>query len=481
MPGLAVGVGVDIGSTNTKVVSSTVDGPIRVLTHPTPDEPDRLVSVVLRLIRDIVSESPLPPVAVGISSMAETGWALGDSGPLTPLLRWDAARDPRPMSSLAEEVGADGWFAATGVRPGPRPLLGTLLDLRSSHPETLSAMRRWTGVADAVHLALTGALRTDHTLAGRSLAYRLPPTGEPLDRSFDSEMLGLVGVTPEQMPTVGLPGDPLDGLTPEAASATGLAAGTPVLVAGHDHQVAAWASGVRCSGEVANSVGTAEAVLGLVAGVSDRVPLRHEGMSLVRVVDGITEAVLAGSPSSGAFLQWMADAETGGDVEQLLSGSAERLPSPGFWLPYPSGRQSPHPDPAASVRRIGPAGDPGTEALEAVSLQAAWLIGRVQELAGLSVEWTTIIGEPVRRNPLWGKLKATLAGNAIELVITEQPVASGAALLALVRAEEAPPDSRFPTETVEPLPLVREYRQRLAEFVRAALLTKGVRPLPMTE
>ena len=59
MPGLAVGVGVDIGSTNTKVVSCTVDGPIHVLTHQ-PPWAERLVSVVLRLIRDIVSESPTP-------------------------------------------------------------------------------------------------------------------------------------------------------------------------------------------------------------------------------------------------------------------------------------------------------------------------------------------------------------------------------------------------------------------------------------
>ena len=84
------------------------------------------------------------------------------------------------------------------------------------------------------------------------------------------------------------------------------------------------------------------------------------------------------------------------------------------------------------------------------------------------MERTTVIGEPVRRSPLWAQLKATLAGNPIGLVTAEQPVASGAALLALVRADEAASDVRLPSQTVHPLPLVAEYRSRLAEFVECA-------------
>lgn len=469
VPRQPVGVGIDVGSTNTKVVAATAAQLVAVRSHPTPNQPDDLVATVFRMIRDVVAEAPSPPVAVGVSSMAETGWAIGDSGPLTQLLRWDAARDPKPMAKLESRIGADQWFAATGVRPGPKPMLGALLDLRLNQPDTFKSMRRWSGVADGIHLALTGSLRTDHTLASRSLAYRLLPVGTDLERTFDAELLGLVGVEPGQLPTVGLPGDPLDRVSAEASSATDLTAGTPVVVAGHDHQVAAWASGVRSPGDVANSVGTAEAVLALVSALDDRVPLRHQGMSLVRAIDGATEAVLAGTPSSGAFLQWLADLLTEGDVQVLLSDTHGELPSPGFWLPYPSGRQAPQPDPSAQAKHFGPFGAPGIEALEAVCLQSAWLLERVGELAGTPTARMTVIGEPVRRNPLWAQLKATLTATPIRTVSVEQPVAFGAALLAMVRAYAASDDVRLPAEWVGPLPLVTEYRHKLQEFINAAL------------
>ena len=285
--------------------------------------------------------------------MAETGWALGDSGPPTAAAM---GRCSRPEAHVfARRRGRGGRVVRRhGVRPGPRPLLGTLLDLRSSHPETLSAMRRWTGVADAVHLALTGALRTYHTLAGRSLAYRLPlPRANHLTvRS--TRRCWVWWASPGADAHRGCPEIRWTG-SPQRRRPRCPGCGHARPVAGHDHQVAAWASGVRCSEkwptqwDRRGGPGTRRRVRpGSVASRGDEPR---------QVVDGITEAVLAGSPSSARLLQWMADAETGSDVEQLLSGSAEPTLA-GVLAPHPSGRQSPHPDPAASVRRIGPAGDP---------------------------------------------------------------------------------------------------------------------------
>ena len=51
---------------------------------------------------------------------------------------------------------------------------------------------------------LTGALRTDHP--GRTIVgLQASSTGEPLGRSFDAEMLGLVGVAPSSCPSWGCP------------------------------------------------------------------------------------------------------------------------------------------------------------------------------------------------------------------------------------------------------------------------------------
>lgn len=472
-----VAVGIDIGSTNTKVVLAAADGPRVALSTPTPTTGAALESAVIDMVRSAVEASPRPPEAVGITSMAETGQAVGEDGPLTPLLRWDEQRDAAPIERLVAGVGADALFEATGVRPGPKPPLAAWLALREARPETFTAMRSWQGVADLVHLALTGVLRTDHTLAGRTLAYRLPTAGAELAHEFDAELLALVGLCPGQLPRVGLPGDALDVVTAEAARATGLRQGTPVLVAGHDHQVGAWAAGVRAVGDVADSVGTAEAVLSLVGEAPDRVAIGREGMSLVRALDGQTEALLAGSPSAGAFLQWLATHTGHVDVDSLLAGIDEQplAPQPGWWLPYPAGRQCPRPAPTARPRRVGPAGHPGAEALEATALQAAWLLRAQHELTtSANTGRLRLLGEPVRRQPRWAAVRATLTPLPTELADVAEPVATAAALLALVRSGQADANSALPVRTVEPWPGQAEaWARRLHEFTESATTSTG--------
>lgn len=118
---------------------------------------------------------------------------------------------------------------------------------------------------------------------------------------------------------------------------------------------------------------------------------------------------------------------------------------------------------------MGPAGDPGVEALEAVALHAAWLLRRQRELTASGAGRLTLIGEVLHRTPLWAHLKATLADGPTVLVEAREPVATGAALLALVRADAAPPDACLPRVGVAPLPAQARYANRLAEFVAAAL------------
>src|SRR5690606_16735969 len=168
-------------------------------------------------------------------------------------------------------------FAATGVRPSGKVPLATWAYLRDEEPDRWVAMRRWAGAADLVVLALTGRLVTDHTLAGRTMAYRLPEPGADLPAGFDPDLLAAVGLRPEQLPEVA--GPATAGVSVGADRPWGLHPGTPVVVAGHDHQVGAWAAGVREPGEVADSVGTAESVIRVVG----RNPaLGEEGEGAVR-------------------------------------------------------------------------------------------------------------------------------------------------------------------------------------------------------
>ena len=172
----SLGLGIDVGSTNTKVALVDLEraGVLQVRAAVTPDDALRLVDTVLRLVRTSSASRAMPAV-VGIASMAETGVPLDLQGaPLTTLLRWNEARGTAVADALVASLGRESPFAATGVQPGPKAPLATWAWLRHTHPEVWVSMYRWAGVSELIALALTGEFATDHTLAGRTMAYLLP-------------------------------------------------------------------------------------------------------------------------------------------------------------------------------------------------------------------------------------------------------------------------------------------------------------------
>lgn len=470
VPGVPV-LGLDIGSTNVKAVLVRLDVVGRSVTDlavrsaGTPDHPDALVAVVLDLVRAVLADGPAPQ-AVGIASMAETGAPLDRDGrPLTDLVRWDGQRGALDSDRLAAELGRAELFAATGVRPGPKAPLVTWAWLRRTQPAVWSRMARWGGAADLVCLAMTGALVTDHTLAGRTMAYRLPRAGEPLPHGFDPDLLAVVGVRPEQLPEVAQPGSAAGGVVGTEFVRAGLTAGTPVVVAGHDHAVGAWAAGARRPGDRADSIGTAEAVMTVLEGMVPRAVVGGHGMSLVRTVAGTHEAVLAGSPGAGAMVRWWSETVLGGESITAVLPTTAVAPTGLLVLPYPQGRQSPSPDPSARIRLLDEADrevDPAslrevdraslrdgagravagrwTEALlEGLALQARWMLTEQHQLVADALGGTAarspvhVLGGAARSNARWMALKAAVTPAPVRLVACEEPVASGAALLAAER------------------------------------------------
>lgn len=506
-------LGIDIGSTNTKVV--LVDVPdaaatdrtprdVAALSAPTPHEARALVATVARLIRGVLSDSTEPPVAVGVTSMAETGVPLAADGePLTHLLRWDGHSAAEDAATLARVHGRQALFAATGVRPSAKVPLATWARLRRTEPDVHRRMAYWAGTADLVALALTGELVTDHTLAGRTMAYRLPGAGEPLAEAFDAALLDAVGLRPGQLPRV-VPADAVAGRVASgrgpgvgwADVARGLAdvlpTGTPVVVAGHDHAVGCWAAGTRAPGDRADSVGTAEAVLTILDHAPEPDAVAAAGMSWVRPVSGRHDALLAGTSSAGAMLDWLRARLGVEDLAGHLAAALRSLeddpePTGVVVLPYLAGRQTPAPDAAARVL-VEPDAD-GVRlvraVLEGISLQARWMVDTQAELAGapgggpssgmpsgrgaLAVLGTTLAV------PAWAETKRRVMPEPLRWVDHPQPVATGAAVLALVRSgalgdpRERLLDAPSLEATTSAPSHHRPYERMYAHFVATAL------------
>ena len=488
--GTSCALGIDIGSSNVKVSLIVIDstGAVRELvvrSSPTPDDAAELVASTMTLIRNVLSATRVTPAVIGIASMAETGVALGGDGEaLTPLIRWNGVRDSFDADSLAGRYGAEALFSATGVRPGPKVPLTMWAGLRRTRPDLWRAMARWSGIADLITLALTGELVTDHTLAGRTMAYRLPPHGSDLEREFDPDLLAVVGLRPEQLPRIALPGEIAGTVAAHAAEKTGLVAGVPVIVAGHDHAAGAWASGVRRPAEVADSIGTTEALLHILAGSADRSAVSASGMSLARTVTGEQEVLVAGSASAGSLISWWLAELKAPDPAGLLVAADALGPQPTglLILPYLRGRQTPEPDPAARLRILDRAGrllqigshEPAelTRALlEGLALQLRWMDAEQRRLAGeqRSSSPITVLGASGIAG--WIGVKASVMPSALSSVTVAEPVASGAALLAAVRIGLAADTVALPRRAVPAEPGGSLYDAVYADFVAAATNT----------
>ncbi|WP_160150901.1 FGGY family carbohydrate kinase [Microbacterium timonense] len=465
-------LGLDIGSTTTKAVLAAVTDDVRVVhvaRAATPGDPVELISTAAAVTRACAAAASRPIAAVGIASMAESGAALDAHGaPLTSLLRWDRAIDRRHLDDLLARH--PDLSSRTGVPATTKPAAVGLTALRDEDPAVFAAMRHWAGVADLVAHALTGTRATDHTLATRTMM--AGARGE----TWDAEVLDTVGIDLATLPEVRAPGDPA-GTTAESATAFGLGAGIPVFVAGHDHVVGAWASGARSAGAVADSLGTAEAVVRVTdAAASASEPADaalmpaavSAGFSVGRTVDGTAITILGGSRACGAMLEWWEHAHPGDDARATLCAQPA-----GSWrtsrmtvLPYPSGRQCPVPDPAAGVVVRDEAPKPRERAravLQGLVFHARWMRETIDAVAGSPSRELTVLGSLADRIPAWAPLSAA-AGIPTFRATTAEPVAAGAALLAAVRAGEASDRLSLARERVAPTQapdLDRAYRRFL--------------------
>jgi len=193
-------------------------------------------------------------------------------------------------------------------------------------------------------------------------------------------------------------------------------------------------------------------------------------MSTVVTVGGRHRAVLAGQSSAGAAVEWwLAHEAPGVSREDLFAGVTGGGPTGVLVLPYVQGRQTPAPDPTATLRVIGRSPHRGVMAqalLEGLSLHTRWMLEEQARLAGPGGT-VYLFGGAVAGNPAWTRIKAQVLPGRLRVVPAPEPVAVGAALLAAVRTGCADPPGPVLPSTAAPTGRPR-YDDMYARFVNAA-------------
>jgi xylulokinase len=450
-------IGVDVGSTHIKAALVTPEsGVIHVarratVTHAVRGggafhKPAELLAAVSSAVAECVAAARSSrvgePVAIGIASMAESGVPIDRRrAPVGDIMAWHDRRPERQAAWLERQIGAPALFARTGLRPEPKCTLAKLLWLREHKAADFTRLRRWAGVAELVGLDLTGQLGTNASLACRTLAF------DVMSRAWDPELLGLASLTIDEMPAVLPLGQAVGGLTAAAATRLGLPAGTPVVVAGHDHLVGAVGAGVIRVGDALDSIGSAEATMLVTAAPALTEEVRRGGFSTgCHAVDGLAY-VAGGLQSSGALVEWFIEtflpasggSDEGNDGQRYtrfiaLLEQAGPGPVEPIVLPYLRGRTAPHRDPSATLEIEGLRENHGLSDLAAAVVDGAayhvrWMLDELARITETRLDRVKLTGGGAR-NRRWVTAKAALGPGRLEVLRTGEAAALGAALVA---------------------------------------------------
>lgn len=458
-------IGVDIGTSSSKAVLVADDGTILAEAvrahdvarpHPGWVEMDGAVwwDEFVGLVRELLGALPdTEVVGVGVSGMGPCVLlADEDDVPVRPAILYGVdSRATAQIEAITARLGAEeivriGGSVLTSQAGGPK-----IAWIRETEPAAWARARRLFMPASWLVRQLTGAYVLDHQSASQmSPLYDIE--GERWHAPWWERC-----AAPLEAPELLWAGDIAGTVTPEAAAATGIPAGTPVIAGTIDAWSEAVSVGAHGAGDLMLMYGT---TMFLVATVEET--LRTPSMWTTAGAFAGTRNLAGGLATSGALTSWLA-ALTGADYPALLAEAEASGPGARglLMLPYFAGERTPIQDPDARGVIAGLAiehgrGDLYRAALEATALGVRHNVGTMRA-AGAGIHRIVAVGGGTQGR-LWLQIVSDATGLVQEVPRTTIGASYGAAFLAAGAVLPEPPDIAEwnpVVETINPDPALR--------------------------
>ncbi len=453
MPRPAV-IGVDVGTSSSKGVLVDLDGEVlatSVVEHavqrPGPGMFEMDGSVwwdeFVAIARDLLAE-PADVEAVGVSGMGPCV-LLTDEGdePLRPAILYGVdTRSGRQIERLNERYGAEEILRRCGSALSSQAAGAKLAWVADEEPEVFARARRLYMPSSFLGRRLTGAYVLDHHSASQCT-----PLYDWLDQAWWLEEIA----GPIELPPLQWPGDAAGTVTAEAAAATGLPAGIPVITGTIDAWSEALSVGAQGVGDLMLMYGT---TMFLVHTVPE--PLTSPALwGTVGALPG-TRNLAGGMATSGAITGWLRELFGSPDYAELVALAADAgVGANGLlMLPYFAGERTPIMDPDARGVIAGltlshTRGDLYRAALEATGYGIRHNIEAI-EAAGGDIRRIVAVGGGTQGG-LWTQLVSDITGRPQEIRAQSIGASYGAAFLAGRLLRDVSIDAWNPVaETVEP-------------------------------
>jgi xylulokinase len=357
-----------------------------------------------------------------------------------PALIWCDQRGDDEIQNFSRQFGPERLIRVA-CNPGLTNFtLTKLLWIRHHEPQNWDRIRSIMLPKDYVRLRLTGDMATDVADASGTLLL------EVAQRRWSSEILSAAKIPAAWLPALYESSAITGTVSPAAAQLTGLKPGTPVVAGAGDQAAGAVGMGIVRPGSVSVTIGTS----GVVFAATER-PALDPGGRLHTFCHALPNRwhVMGVTQAAGLSLRWFRDRFGAGTDHQdndsrdpyaRLADEAAKSP-PGaegvFWVPYLMGERTPHLDPKARGAWLGLLATHTRShlvraILEGVAFSLKDSFSIFEELK-IPVE-TIRLGGGGARSPLWRQIQSDVYGQEVELVVTEEGAAYGAAILAGVGA-----------------------------------------------
>jgi xylulokinase len=417
------------------------------LHYPKPEwaeqDPDELWEAVASTTRLVIEEAGIAPgeiLGVGISAQMFNILPVDENiNPLTPMLSW---LDVRSVSQADRVLSGDTpafLFEHTGNIPTAKDIIPKILWLKEERPDIWERTAKLLDCKEYIIYRLTGKVATDWH--GASVYFLF----DPHKKVWSEPACERLGIPVEMLPAAYPCTEVIGEVTATAAEATGLKAGTPVVVCAGDVAVAQSGSGANQDGRAHLCIGTATWV-GLSSSTFINDP-EKPFWGLNHIDPG--KWIISGEmETGGGALMWFRDAfcqaeaqraeKEGISTYQLLSRMADSVePGAGklIFTPWLSGERAPVLDHYARGGFIGLSMGHtkrhlARAVMEGVAYHIRWICESMEKL-GLHIGEINAIGGG-STSEVWTQIISDVTGRSLRVV--EHPLEAGAMGAALTVA-----------------------------------------------
>ena len=449
-------LGIDVSTTATKALLIDDCGAVRAVAsteypfetpQPLWSEQDAALfwNGTVKSIRGVIEKSQVDPkniAAIGLTGQMHGATLLdAHGGPLRPCILWNDQRTQKQCDEITARIGAARVLQLTGNPVLTGFTAPKILWVRENEPDIYRQVVHILLPKDYARYKLTGEFFSD---VSDSSGTSLFDVGK---RAWSDEMLRALDIPRAWMPEVTESPVVSAKISADAARATGLIEGTPVVGGGGDQAAGAVGTGIVRSGIVSATLGTS----GVVFAQSDDYCIEPQGRlhAFCHAVPGKWHLMGVMLSAAGSF-RWYRDAlgahekeiaaRNNEDVYDVLTREAATV-SAGceglLFLPYLTGERTPYPDPNARGAFIGLTVRHTKAHLTRAVLEGVsyGLRDSFELMRALGIATTQVRASGGgARSALWRQILADVFNAEIVTVNVTEGAAYGAALLAGVGA-----------------------------------------------